>query len=215
MRVPSPFSHSSSGDALAAIRERGASARVIVAIAGPPGSGKSTFAARVVDVLNAGEPRAAALLAMDGFHFDDTVLLERGLRPRKGAPQTFDVGGLEHCLGRLRRNTEDEIAVPVFDRAIEIARAGAAIIPRSAKYVVVEGNYLLLDQEPWTRLAQYFDLTIFLAVEDHVLRERLERRWREVGYDEERLRTKLDGNDLPNVALVKSRSRIADFVIAN
>jgi pantothenate kinase len=213
--VPSPLPHSSTGDALAAIRERGVSGRVIVAVAGPPGSGKSTFAARIVEALNAGEPGAAALLAMDGFHFDNTVLLERGLRPRKGAPQTFDVGGLEHCLFRLRRNTEEEIAVPVFDRAIEVARAGAAIIPRSAKYVVVEGNYLLLDQQPWTRLAQYFDLTIFLDVDDPVLRERLVRRWQEFGYDEERQRAKLDGNDLPNVALVKSRSRIADFVIAN
>jgi pantothenate kinase len=81
--------------------------------------------------------------------------------------------------------------------------------------VVVEGNYLLLDQEPWTRLARYFDVTIFLDVEDHVLRERLERRWLELGYDEERLRVKLDANDLPNIALVKSQSRAADFTVAN
>jgi pantothenate kinase len=209
------MSHSLTEEALATIRRLGAASRVIVAIAGPPGSGKSTFAARMVEGLNANEPGSASLLAMDGFHFDDIILDERGLRPRKGAPQTFDVGGLEHLLGRLRQNTEEEVAVPVFDRAIEIARAGAAIIPRSVKYVVVEGNYLLLDQEPWTRLAPSFDVTIFLDVSDEMLRRRLEKRWLELGYDEERLRAKLDGNDLPNVALVKSRSRAADFVIAN
>jgi pantothenate kinase len=207
--------HSSTEEVLSAIRRLGAAGRAIVAIAGPPGSGKSTFAERMVEALNAEEEGAAALLSMDGFHFDDAVLIERGLRARKGAPTTFDVGGLEHLLGRLRLNSEKEIAIPVFDRTIEIARAGAAIIPQSARYVVVEGNYLLLDHEPWTRLAQYFDVSIFLDVADSVLRERLERRWRELGYDEERLRAKLDGNDLPNVELVKSHSRMADFVIAN
>jgi pantothenate kinase len=209
------MSHSSIEAVLDTLRRLGQARRAMIAIAGPPGSGKSSFAAQMMEALNAGEDGSASLLGMDGFHFDDIVLLARGLRPRKGAPETFDVGGLEHLLGRLRRNTEEEIAVPVFDRAIEIARAGAAIIPRSAKYVVVEGNYLLLDEEPWTRLAQYFDVTIFLDVADEVLRERLEKRWRDLAYDDERLRAKLDGNDLLNVTLVKSRSRMPDFVVAN
>ena len=207
--------HSSIEEVLTVIRGLGASERAIVAIAGPPGSGKSTFAALMVEALDVGENGAAALLAIDGFHLDDVVLVERGLHARKGAPATFDVGGLEHLLRRLRRNTEKEVAIPVFDRTIEIARAGAAIIPQAAKYVIVEGNYLLLNQEPWSRLAQYFAATIFLDVADGVLRERLERRWRELGYDAEKIRMKLAGNDLPNAELVKSWSRVADFFIRN
>jgi pantothenate kinase len=97
----------------------------VVAIAGAPGSGKSTLAERLVSRLNECAERSAALLPMDGYHYDDRILIERGLRARKGAPETFDVLGLVHMLDRLRRNQEDEIAVPVFDRDLEISRAGA------------------------------------------------------------------------------------------
>ena len=54
----------------------------------------------------------AALLPMDGYHFDDLHLVPAGLRPRKGAPETFDVGGLRHMLMRLRANEEDAVAAP-------------------------------------------------------------------------------------------------------
>ena len=104
--------------------------RVVCAIAGAPASGKSTLAETLVERLNADGPGTAALLPMDGFHFDDLHLVPAGLRPRKGAPETFDVGGLRHALLRLREASEPFVAVPVFDRAVEIARAGARLIPR-------------------------------------------------------------------------------------
>ena len=63
----------------------------------------------------------------EGIWEEDRVLIERGLRARKGAPETFDVLGLLHMLDRLKRNQEDEIAVPVFDRDLEISRAGARV----------------------------------------------------------------------------------------
>src|SRR5688572_27161103 len=110
-------------DELADILRRAAGARTLVAVAGPPGAGKSTFAEALADRLNEAAAGSAAVLPMDGFHFDDRVLEPLGLRARKGAPDTFDVAGLRHMLERLRRNQEAEIAVPVFDRELEIARA--------------------------------------------------------------------------------------------
>jgi pantothenate kinase len=107
--------------------------RRIVAIAGAPGSGKSRLAERLVARLNEGAEGSAALLPMDGYHYDDRILIERGSRSRKGAPETFDVLGLFHMLDRLKRNHEDEIAVPVFDRDLEISRAGARTIPRTVR----------------------------------------------------------------------------------
>ena len=142
----------------------GSSDRVLVAIAGPPGSGKSTTADELVDLLNKRTPGSAAVLPMDGYHYDDLVLEQRGHIARKGSPHTFDVAGFAHMLGRLRVNDEAEVAVPVFDRSIEIARAGARIIPQSVTYLVVEGNYLLLDVVPWNDLARFFDLTVFIDV---------------------------------------------------
>ncbi len=72
-------------------------------------------------------PGRAALVPMDGYHFDDAVLVERGFRPRKGAPQTFDVDGLERDLERIRAGGRD-VVVPVFDRSLELARAAARLI---------------------------------------------------------------------------------------
>ncbi|MCX7644384.1 MAG: nucleoside triphosphate hydrolase [Rhodobacteraceae bacterium] len=187
--------------------------RVICAIAGAPASGKSTLAERLVARLNELEPGSAALLPMDGFHYDDLHLVPAGLRPRKGAPETFDVGGLRHMLLRLRANEEEAVAVPVFDRAIEIARAGARLIPRSARVIVAEGNYLLLDRPPWDALRPLFDLTVMIEVPEDELRRRLRARWEGYGLSEAEIAWKLDGNDLPNGRLVMAESAAADFAI--
>ena len=182
--------------------------RTITAIAGPPGAGKSTTAGALAEALNARAPGTASVFPMDGYHYDDLVLHARGQRSRKGAPYTFDVAGFAHMLDRLRRNDELEVAVPVFDRTIEIARAGARIIPQSVTQLVVEGNYLLLDFPPWDGLAPYFDTTVVIDVPEAELRRRLLDRWSHLSGAA--LDDKMEGNDMPNVRLVRSRSRTAD-----
>ena len=124
-------------------RNRAFGGRIIVALAGPPGSGKSTLAESLVESLNADVPGCATVLPMDGFHYDDLYLTPAGLRPRKGAPETFDVGGLRHTLLRLKSRDEEHVAVPIFDRQLEIARAGARLIAKATPIILVEGNYLL------------------------------------------------------------------------
>ena len=189
--------------------------RVVAAIAGAPGSGKSTLADKLVGKLNARQPGLAAVLPMDGFHYDDLYLVPAGLRPRKGAPMTFDVGGLYHTLKRLRARDEAEVAVPVFDRKIEIARAGARLIPKETPVIVVEGNWLLLKQAPWDRLRPMFDLTVMVEVPEHVLRARLRGRWERLGLSEAEIVEKLEENDLPNGRWVRDGSIRADRVIRN
>jgi pantothenate kinase len=193
--------------------ELDASRRVVVAIAGAPGSGKSTLAERWVSRLNEATPGTAALLPMDGYHYDDSILVERGLRARKGAPETFDVLGLLHMLDRLKRNQEDEIAVPVFDRDLEISRAGARLIPRAIRALIVEGNYLLLDQHPWSGLHAMFDLTVAVETSEDILMQRLVDRWRGYGLSPAEIEAKVEGNDLPNGRYVMTKSKPADFVL--
>ncbi len=187
--------------------------RAIVAVAGPPGSGKSTLAEGLVSGLVARGARAV-LVPMDGFHYDDTVLEARGLRAVKGAPDTFDVQGLLSLLTRLRDNTEPDVAVPVFDRTLEISRNAARIVPQAADILVVEGNYLLLNTPGWSNIAPLFDITLALDVPPAVLRERLEQRWRDLGFDEEDVRARVDGNDMPNGQIVIDQSRSADIVLS-
>lgn len=191
------------------VTDTSAGRRRIVAIAGAPASGKSTLAEEAV----ARSGGAAALLPMDGFHLDDEVLVPRGWRPRKGAPHTFDVGGFLATLERLRRNDEPWVAVPRFDRSIEIARAGAILIPPEVRLVVTEGNWLLLDDAPWTPLGAHFDITVMLDVPEDVLAGRLQSRWVHHRLTEAGIRAKLEDNDLPNARLVRDRSRSADWTI--
>lgn len=189
--------------------------RKLVAIAGAPGAGKSTFVETLRDGLNRDRPNFACVLPMDGYHFDDRVLEARGDRARKGAPHTFDVGGLEAMLERLSADNGKDIAAPVFDRSLEIARAGAQIIPGTARVILVEGNYLLLDDPVWAPLRRYFDVTVMLDVPREVLVERLVARWRGYGMDEAAVREKLSGNDLLNADLVLTQSVAAQFVVSN
>lgn len=187
--------------------------RLVVAVAGAPGAGKSTMADAIRDALIA-RGISAESLGMDGFHYDDAILNARGWRPRKGAPHTFDISGFAHLLGRLRANAEPEIAMPVFDRNLEISRNCARMIPQQTEVLVVEGNYLLLDQPGWRDLAPLFDLTVSLDIPAEVLRERLLDRWRGLGMAEEDLPAKIEGNDMPNAMTVINESRPADLVLS-
>ena len=198
----------------AVIRSHASRGRMVIALAGAPGSGKSTLAEWLCAKLNEGAPDCAAVFPMDGYHFDDRVLEARGLHDRKGAPETFDVAGLHHMLGRLKRNDEDEIAVPVFDRDLEIARAGARLIPRNVQYLIVEGNYLLLKQPPWSSLRDMFDITVMIDVPEETLRPRLVARWQAYGLSPDEIAAKVEGNDIPNGRFVRDASAAADFVVS-
>ncbi len=190
-------------------------ARVVVALAGPPGSGKSTQAERLAELLGSRQAGSAVVLPMDGYHYDDLYLVPAGLRSRKGAPDTFDIGGLYHTLLRIRARDEPFVAVPVFDRKLEIARAGARMIASEVPIIIVEGNYLLLAREPWSRLRPLFAVAVLLDVPDAVLRERLSERWRQHNLAPEEIFTKLEENDLPNGRLVMAESLGEDFRLAN
>lgn len=183
--------------------------RFVVAIAGPPGAGKSTLSAALREVL---AEHGAEVVAMDGFHYDDAVLHQRGLRNRKGAAETFDFAGFEALLKRIRAG-EPEIAVPVFDRSMELSRAAAAIVGAGTRFVLVEGNYLLLDEAPWSRLAPLFDFSVFIDVPRNELELRLRRRWHEHGRSEADAAAWIAANDMPNVERVLARRRPADLVV--
>lgn len=181
--------------------------RFLAALAGPPGAGKSTLAAELVAALGQG----AKAVPMDGFHYDDAVLIARGARGRKGAPDTFDVQGFRHLLQRLR--VEPEVAIPLFDRELEISRAGADIVGPDDQILIVEGNYLLLNEAPWPELAPLFDLTIWIDVPEAELDRRLMARWAHYGKTPDQARAWIDGNDMPNIRRVTQGSRPADLVV--
>lgn len=197
--------------AAAIFKRAGKARRLVVAIAGPPGAGKSTLAAALRDLLPQG---SAEVVPMDGFHFDDVILDRRGLSARKGAPETFDFAGFETLLRRIRAG-EPDIAIPVFDRSMELSRAAAEIVGADTRFILVEGNYLLLDEEPWTRLAPLFDFSIFIDVPRNELERRLRLRWDEHGKSEADAIHWIAANDMPNIERVLMRRRAADLVVGD
>ncbi|MBV2185756.1 MAG: nucleoside triphosphate hydrolase [Rhizobium sp.] len=199
-------------DIAATIMRRAEGARrFLVAIAGPPGAGKSTLAERLAEMLNAAGEHAV-VLPMDGFHIDNGILEDRGLLPRKGAPETFDVRGFADIVRAVRAGDE-EVLVPVFDRDREIAIASARSIGTKDRIVLVEGNYLLLDEAPWSGLAPLFDFSIFVSPSMEKLERRLTARWQCYKLDASGIDWKLNGNDLPNARLIVENSRPADLTI--
>ncbi|MBN9222143.1 MAG: nucleoside/nucleotide kinase family protein [Mesorhizobium sp.] len=189
------------------VQTEAAGARVMIAIAGPPAAGKSFISERLQAAL---APEGAEILPMDGFHYDNAVLDQLGLRPRKGAPETFDFDGFELALRRVR-DSETTIAVPTFDRNLDLSRASARLIAASTRYVIVEGNYLLLDRAPWSGLARLFDLTLFLDAPRSELEDRLMKRWTDLDYSTGDAEAKVRGNDMLNVDLVLERSLAPDI----
>jgi pantothenate kinase len=187
--------------------------RFMVAIAGAPASGKSTLAENLRDALIASGEKAI-VVPMDGFHYDDAILNARGHRPRKGAPFTFDAPGFEVLLKRIKAGEKD-IAIPVFDRTMELARAGADIVDDKARFILIEGNYLLLKQAPWSNLRPLFDFTIYLKVPLEELEQRLVKRWLDHGFDMAYATNWIASNDIHNIREVIDNSVAADHTLTN
>ncbi len=173
--------------------------RRLIAIAGPPASGKSTVAEEVRSgIIRAGHP--CGLLPMDGFHLNNDVLTDRGLLSRKGAPETFDLDGFTACLTALRDG--GDVPIPLFDRAQDATLPDAATIRASETTVVVEGNYLLLDTPGWKELSALWSVPVFISAPRDVLLNRLIARWQSYGLTPDAARTRAESNDMRNVDLI-------------
>jgi pantothenate kinase len=200
-------------DAIALVAD---SSRAILGVAGSPGAGKSTL----VDVLlerirTVKGDDWVAHIPMDGFHLADAQLDRIGARARKGAPDTFDSAGYAHLLKRVKAEIDDPVYVPGFDRTLEQPLAAALVVLPSARLVVTEGNYLLLDRPHWARARGAMDAVWFVASEENERIERLVARHIEFGKTPEEARAWVATTDQHNSDLVAGTVGSADRVIVN
>jgi pantothenate kinase len=197
--------------AAALARGRG---RALLGITGSPGAGKSTLAAAVLERLSGDLPvGSVAHVPMDGFHLADVALAELGRLDAKGAPDTFDAGGYVALLRRLRAGTEDVVYAPMFERDLEQPIAGAIAVPRTARLVLTEGNYLLLSQGRWAEVRPLLDEVWFCAPDRDTRLARLTARHIEFGKDPDRAAAWVAAVDEPNAALVEASRGRADHVV--
>jgi pantothenate kinase len=183
--------------------------RAMVGICGAPGAGKSTLAERLVTALG----QDAVYVGMDGFHLAQVELDRLGRAERKGAPDTFDAAGYVNLLARLRSQTTETVYAPEFRREIEEPIAGAVPVRPDHRYVVTEGNYLLLADEPWARVRELLTETWFLAPDETLRRDRLVARHQAFGRTLDEARDRTLGSDERNAVLINATSSAADLVL--
>lgn len=189
--------------------------RAILGIAGSPGAGKTSLAIRLTERVNAtaGAP-IAAHLPMDGFHLAESTLARLGRGERKGAIDTFDGWGFVALLRRLREETEHTVYSPSFDRRIEEPIAGETAIEPGTRLVIVEGNYLLVDQEPWGGVKALLDEAWFCETSDAVRLARLVARHQNGGRTEAAAKAWAESVDGRNAELIESTMHRADLVVS-
>ena len=193
---------------VASIRATGK--RILVGLTGPPGSGKSTLAAELAESLCSSPP----IVPMDGFHLAQAVIEARGLADRKGSPETFDSWGFVQLLTQIARPDVDSVVyAPRFDRSIEEPIAGAVPIEPTDELVIVEGNYLLLDEPPWAQIRPVLHLCAYLELEDETRIRRLIERHVRHGKPRPEAERFVRDSDEKNAQLIKSGRSRADFIV--
>ena len=153
---------------------------------------------------------------MDGWHLAHEALLARGTAARKGAPDTFDGSGYVDALRRIRRQGQGDpsIWLPEFRRDIENAVAGSIEVTGAHRLVLTEGNYLLLDTEPWTHVRGLLDVCWTIDVPDDLRLSRLAARHQLFGRDSDEADRRARVVDQANADLVDASSFRADATVS-
>jgi pantothenate kinase len=187
--------------------------RALLGVTGSPGAGKTTLAEHLVRALNADGQPWVAHVPMDGFHLADVELRRLGRLDRKGAPDTFDAAGYAALLRRLRDEEDDVVYAPGFERVLEQPIAGAVPVPRTARLVVTEGNYLLVGEGDWARVRPQLDEVWFCELDEAERVRRLVARHEEFGKDHDEAVAWVLGSDQRNAELVATTRHRADLVV--
>ena len=183
--------------------------RMILGLVGCPGSGKSTLSAAITARV-----ASSVVLPMDGFHMLNEDLVRLGRRDRKGASDTFDVDGYVALLERVRRQDATHVVTaPRYDRAASAPVPDAIVVDPEATLVITEGNYLLLDREPWTAVRPLLDEVWFVDVDDSVRVPRLIARHIEFGKSPDEAVEWVLRSDEANAAVVAATLSRADAVV--
>ncbi|HEX4060749.1 MAG TPA: nucleoside/nucleotide kinase family protein [Streptosporangiaceae bacterium] len=187
--------------------------RCVLGLAGAPGAGKSTLAARVAAAV-ARSGRAAVVVPLDGFHLADDELIRLGRLGRKGAPDTFDAAGYVALLTRIRAaGPGDVVYAPSFGRKVGQAIAGSIAVLPGASLVITEGNYLLFGEPPWTSVRPLLDEVWWVDLDETERRRRLVARHERWGKSPTAARRFVAESDEANARTVAAGRDLADRVV--
>ncbi|WP_378955131.1 hypothetical protein [Pelosinus sp. sgz500959] len=188
--------------------------RFLLAITGVPGAGKSTLADLLMKKTNEIlQEESAIVIPMDGYHYHNDILVEKGLLPLKGIPQTFDSQRFVTLIKEIATEKAEEIYCPSYDRSLHNPVEGSIVIENKHRIIIVEGNYLLLDTYPWNELADLFSESWFIETPLATTKERLISRHVLTGRSLEEALDKISSTDAPNAELIIQTRHRATKVI--
>ncbi len=187
--------------------------RYLLGIVGYPGAGKTTVSAWLEAGVNQLHPNRAKVVPMDGFHLSNEQLKQMRMLEYKGIPETFDGHGFTRLLKRLRTNSDQIVYCPRFERGIEASIPDDIAVLPINRLCIIEGNYLLLDREPWRQCKKILDEIWFLDVPFSTITPRLLARHMQGGRTPEGAKVKVESTDLPNARLIEQSKPRADMVI--
>ncbi|CAG8488536.1 14919_t:CDS:2 [Acaulospora morrowiae] len=184
--------------------------RCLIAIAGIPGSGKSTLSERIVSRINhLSGTKKAIVVPMDGFHYTKKKLRtfsdpDEALF-RRGAHWTFDAQGLLILVERLRAPIKNDtvIGAPSFDHG------RGDPVSDDIKIIIFEGLYLHLRKPPiWSSIASHMDELWFVQVDREIAKERIIKRHIKSHIDESREEAinRTENNDMINADYILNNS---------
>jgi putative kinase len=193
--------------------------RIVVGIAGAPGSGKSTFAEMAVHTINqtAGKECARAV-GMDGWHYSNQVLEQKfvchkgkmvPLKAFKGSLESFNDAAFVAFLAQLM--TKDELSFPVYDRTQHDPQPDAGMVLVQHNLILVEGNYLLLNEERWGSIRPLLDRTCFIQTGESLRWQSLLQRHIQGGKTPQQALKQIYRVDVPNA--LRTGQPQADIVI--
>ncbi|CAG8558357.1 873_t:CDS:2 [Ambispora gerdemannii] len=187
--------------------------RFLLAIAGIPGSGKSTLTHKVTSLINKKVGNVAVMISMDGFHHPKSVLDTfedpEQAHARRGSYWTFDVEALLELVKTSRQPIDPEnssvIKAPSFDHAVGDPIKDDISILSSHKLVIFEGLYLLLTEPyPWDQIQKYMNELWFIDVEIPIAKDRIIIRHLASGIakSKEGAAQRFENNDRPNAEYI-------------
>ena len=209
-----------------ALEKKEPGSRLLIAVAGPPGSGKTTSTLQIAAIVNAAQRKQNAasppvvVISMDGFHYPraylDTLPNREEAYMRRGAPWTFDVAAVVALVRSCRMRKQEDIYAPTFDHALKDPVANGLLVPSTARIIIFEGNYLLVDESPWNEIRSLVDGCWLFTVDEDVARQRVARRHVASGIEMNMTDAlvRVDGNDTLNGRYIMQHSRkAADITI--